>query len=1257
MSAFTREQRRFDCHGLQLTAAPDAVRPGKWPVIQNVRSYVQGTLQGREGLVAVAGVGASIHSLIQMNDPTSFASVPAKRFLGATGNLYAGVPAGPFPQVDNGYSGDPLTWAEVTPPQSPQPWLYVADRSRMRKTNVNGSVFPIGIDPPLISPVATLDPLYTTVIENFTTAFVPWIPAGVAAGPTSTINRINTTIAFFAFDIDEYGNTSGNAAVVPNSMDGIDVGTLITFDGTDVLPVQTVTIAVASTTIQSIIYDVGTSGLCTIQPAASLGVGQLEAPTVPHYQAKQGRYAVPRGPGVVGNPSHQPKNYPKKPLLDGPDPSLPPEPTTVSARIRQVDFPVNCLILLGSVHEVVKIISVALGKDGIQSFRCSTTGTFHAGDSIDGVAGFRVFANRLYAGGMTLTANALRNIITPIIPADPTVVPTAVGGIQTGPGWVPDSSLALINGRATLPEDDLRLCIRVNDCTMLKTVRVYFDVDASVHTFTQNYFFFEWRANDIVASIQASNTDPVATLQASRLTTVTNDQLNQRHPGSHGPAPPGAPIVGTAIPRSALANDALSTQLALGNNQWIELRCKIRELVHVGTDPARTLSNVAAAEILVSIEGVNAITVDYDALWLSGGYGPDAGDVNPPMSYFFRYRSSTTGARSNPSPVSRRGVVPRRQSITVKGVQCPDTQCDLVDWFRQGSGLDRPTYAGTTPNAASPTFTDVYSDSALSGGEGLDFTLFKPWPTQDRAQAGTCNVAGSAIQRVSGDNFNTKWAPGSVIIVNGQAYTLYAQPASTTLLTINENAGSGIGVPFTMPGPTLMGQNFATFWGGPIGGATFYFSCGDPINPGVLHWTNGNDSETASDANTLEVTTAADPLQNGFMYDGVAFVASAEEVFVLEPTFGAQSPFRALITPCGRGFWTRWAFATGAPEGVYFLGKDGIYLTAGGSPAVSITDLDLYPIFPHDGAPGVTVNGIKPPDMAQTNRLRLSYIDGWLYFDYVDTGGDGATLAFWTADKSWWFDRMTPTINTRWSAEGAQTHAALIGGTTGTLYTPGGATDAGAAIACHTQWVAHQGDARGQKLYRDVMIEGDLTGGSATVQLGFTNNSATLPAQPLVGVAGRAAYLINTTTKEGNYGTNLTIDLTWNPAVLGLPLFDVWDLAFQMEPELASSWLSGPTTHGLRGFQQVYMALIAYRSFGAVTFSLIIDGTTYTYINALPSSAGVYKKALIVLQSVKGMTFQYGAQSVAGCQIFDRDCEFWVQPWGAPGGYQQIRPF
>lgn len=1253
MSAFTREQRRFYCQGLQITRAADNCTDGKYPFLLNVRSNVQGQIQARDGLVTVgAAIGSGINAVIEMQDPTPFASASPVVVLGAVnGNVYLGPLTGPFGSIDSGYSGDPVTWAPATPPQSPQPWLYVADRSRMRKVNVNGTVYPIGIAAPVNPPSSSLAVLNLTTIQDFSGPGVPWVSNGDAAPLIGLSVRSNTTIKNIYYDSGSIGNVS----IEPDNMDGIAEGAFVTVNASnptaEAVGVAQVTIKVADDTIAAIIYDSGSTGLCTIQPTASLGTGQIDAPSYQDYRAR-----------VTGGVEQLP-NFGGPPIFGK---TATPEPTpTPRPKIRQLDFPVNCLVSLGS-SETVRIVSVAIGPDGVQSFRCSTAGTHHAGETIFGVTAFRTYLEHTHSAGETLQATGIRNQITAKAPVTPGEFGIGVGGVQTGAGW-PGDDLSRINDRATSPDDDIHLAIRVDVLAMVTSVRVYFDVDASVNDFTQNYYFFEWRANDIILAIQAANANAVASLQSLREQTLLNLQLNSTIPWQTTESGPfGFSITksgGGGTPSMSTSELALSQQLMLGNNQWLELRCKVRDLVHVGTDPSRNLGNVKAEEILVSMFGPSpvsgmTITVDYDSLWMSGGFGPDAGQLGTPITYWYRYRSTKTGARSGMSPPTRYGLIPRRQQVNVAATQSSDPQCDVIDFFRMGGALTKGTYAGTIPNTPNPVFHDIFSDDSLIAGDTITFDEFQPWPSEDLSHNGTCNVAGSAIRWVSGDQFDTNWAPGSQIVINGQSYTLYSQPPSTTLLHIQENAGVGSGIAFQIAAPTLLSQPQATWWGGSIGGVTVSFSCGDPRNPGFVKWTNPNNSEICSDANTIEVTDAAEPLQNGFFYDGVPFVASSAQVYVLESTSNPIAPFRPNITPCGKGFWTRWAFAV-APEGIYFLSDDGIYLTAGGGVAQSITEADLYPIFPHNGSAGSITGGYVPPDMTNTFNLRLSYSDGKLYFDYIDINSAAATLVYRVSDKSWWPDvYFNLPVTTRCQSIGSGEHTELVASSNGQLYTPqaGVFLDGPNQFVSRVKFITNQGDARGQKLYRDFMLDATQEG-AVTVTLALTNDTTLLTPVNLAGISGRAEYFVNVFPPIGGFGTNLSALFEWIP-ITPVTILHAWDLAYQKAPELATSWLSGPTTHGLRAFQQAYMALIPYRATGACTFTVVIDGITYTY--NLPTTGGQFVKTPLILQSHKGLSYQWGMQAVdptTGFQLWESEMEIYMQSWGQAGGYTTVKPF
>jgi hypothetical protein len=214
---------------------------------------------------------------------------------------------------------------------------------------------------------------------------------------------------------------------------------------------------------------------------------------------------------------------------------------------------------------------------------------------------------------------------------------------------------------------------------------------------------------------------------------------------------------------------------------------------------------------------------------------------------------------------------------------------------------------------------------------------------------------------------------------------------------------------YEIPNPVLLGRPLAFFWG-PYGEgqtALFGFACGDPLNAGTLYITKGNAFDSTSDAYQIDITSPSEPLVNGCMFGVQSFVFSTKHDFMLLPSFDGVNLFEALQVAEGdtAGLYAPWGLAVGAR--IYKIVKDGIVASAGGEPE-SITNADLYPLFPHDGNPGVAVNGYQPPDMTQVSRLRLCAYDGMLYFDYVALNGANCTLVYDEKTGAWSEDIYTP---------------------------------------------------------------------------------------------------------------------------------------------------------------------------------------------------------------------------------------------------------
>lgn len=584
--------------------------------------------------------------------------------------------------------------------------------------------------------------------------------------------------------------------------------------------------------------------------------------------------------------------------------------------------------------DLVRVLAVIPSPDGTTySIRASTTHTMAAGNTVTGNISWYTYTINTHAAAETLTSLSVYARGTSFGGA------SAVSSIAKL--VAKDASKA--NGRAIdIANDWMHMSFWSTVGQGITQVRIYIDVDANTtslaNAFQNNYFFW----------------------------TLTSAQLF-----GAGAAPTGG--------------------------FWNELLIPISQATRVGSDPTRTLANIQALKIEWTQTKAGDVAFDWWYLW--GTYGPVI-QPNSPTGYLYetRYRDSTTGAASVPGPPTRYSLNPLREEVLVTPKTTAVASVDSDDVYRQGGTLSNFTFDGTvTNNNGSPnTFHDDFSDNSIGANAVVDLTLLQPWSIVDNVWSGTVNVVGTSVIWASGTTFNTACVAGTVILINGIAYQMYGSPVSTTFLEITADGGVQTGVPFVVASPILAGQSLP-FAFGPLEGpfAPVVFALGDPKNPGTLYFTNAANLDGASDLNTLEVAPPSEPLISGATWNGLVFVGSRDNIYLVRYTYltsvSSSGPgtfqFQRLQSPSG--IWARWACCRGQ-DGVYFLGRDGIY-RANESGVVSVTDFALYPLWPHDGQPAPnSTNGVAAPDMTQLAALRLSAADNDIYFDYIPLGASGA---------------------------------------------------------------------------------------------------------------------------------------------------------------------------------------------------------------------------------------------------------------------------
>ena len=450
------------------------------------------------------------------------------------------------------------------------------------------------------------------------------------------------------------------------------------------------------------------------------------------------------------------------------------------------------------------------------------------------------------------------------------------------------------------------------------------------------------------------------------------------------------------------------------------LRIKIGEFLQIGNP---SWKNIYYFRIEVTIrdpvnkeERENYLNIAsftfFHSIYLGGAAGPDAGAVGGGYRYRYRARCSTTGVMSNWSPATIQEYNLAGESVTISAPEQYTTtaEVDQLDFQRRGGSLPEDWYyLGSVPNTSPPTeFEDTYPDDVIVANPSEGQEHYQLWPIIGAPVSGTGATTTGVLMEGSG--FSTSWASGSPILVNGVWHTI-DQVYSSTSLQLYESAGSQTDVAWEIPEPIIQGQPMPCFWG-PLNET--FFGCGDPVNPQRLYWTNPGDADTTRQTNWLDITTPSEPLMNGVIYNGRCYVWSSERFFQVLPESqdesGAVTGWNYVEIPSGKGLWARWAFTN--PQSIpgdvlFFLSKDGIYGTDGGSPS-DITAEDLRPTFPNEGNVGETVNTVPYPYIipgANAN-FRLSYYDDYLYFDYPDNTLAVVISVSFTDDLNNWADSI-----------------------------------------------------------------------------------------------------------------------------------------------------------------------------------------------------------------------------------------------------------
>lgn len=613
------------------------------------------------------------------------------------------------------------------------------------------------------------------------------------------------------------------------------------------------------------------------------------------------------------------------------------------------------------------VLSSSVGPDGSVSFETSTVGTHAAGETMIVLAAVAVVGSGIVTG-QAINSNAIAFFCLP-----------GLGTVQKPLGANP-----FVNGQFSFqPDDYIHFSLKTDFLANLTEMKILFDVGDG--SFTQNFFFYSVRPSDIAAGVQNVQTQ-LGVAQIVDQRRIIDEER--------------------AITAYNQHRTASSAQTEPGDHQWSEIFIPIKELTRVGEDQSATLQNANAIQFLFNVNNApntnpgDGLTLHINSITVVGGFQPDVGYTGMPYQYFAIPRDSTTGAQGNPSPVMRYGVSPRRQLVFVplpayNGSLDPDTW----DIYRVGGSIEVPRYLGSTP-LGTAVFEDNYSDIAIAEAREMPRDKYEPFPSiGPPISTNNSNIVGTLMVATFPTGTPNKTLlqlqnllPGNVLNIGQQVFTLWNRPVllstgvgtQTWLFQFVENAGALTNPLVQINEPTLAAQSNQAVWGPDSNGV--FFAVQDPLRPGFVNRTNPNDPDSCSDASDDDLCPPSEPLQNGALLNQTSIVFSPARAWAGYPKAGGG--YRWVEIPTGAGLAAEFGICTDG-KNVYFVAKDGIRRTSGG-PSESLTDADLYNIFPHEGifaTPVVTPAGtIFPPDYTQNQAMRLAVVNGYLFFDYIANG-------------------------------------------------------------------------------------------------------------------------------------------------------------------------------------------------------------------------------------------------------------------------------
>ena len=622
-------------------------------------------------------------------------------------------------------------------------------------------------------------------------------------------------------------------------------------------------------------------------------------------------------------------------------------------------------------------------------------------------------------------------------------------------------------------------------------------------------------------------------------------------------------------------------------------------------------------------------------------------------------------------------------SATVSPTASLDPQVDVNDIYRMGGALENFTYVGTTPNGVA--FNDTLLDGAAALNPILDFDNYEPFPSIDLPKSGLVNSDGAGnITYVSGDHFNIRWLPGTIVLIAGIAYVMYNRPSSTTAMIVYTTQVSGDTITFAYPPvgthvtyeiaePDLANEPSPVIWGPtPDSAGSFYFGL-DPNNPGDLLWSERQQLRLRSRYQPPDFDLSIrspDERHNHVGADhGILYGAILADLPEL----------------CRRGGDGNWHFGSAVDTGavgiearlIHALRHRRIGTLMRGARRTAFSSRRAAVLSRKSVArsticfPTASPRLLSPSSsVALSSSLRtirgqthqtITVIPGYIFYDYQDTNGNPRTLVYDSEAKGWNVDVTTPVANCH--ALPVEANQILLGCVDGTVraFDNNATEDSNAIVSTPS---INGGSPRTVKRIGGVFIR--ALPSSIVLPTFWMNRYAaeiTGVTPNHIGPAGvETDYLMDFTASPNADVLDLAASFSF--PIGGTTWLKEWQPDWAEIPEQIVAWRTGMLAYGLDGWLHSPWLRFAYASTTQVNLTINTDqGASYTV--AVPSSGGQPAKFFAWLPAVDGagVSMKYRLlEWVADAggtpwTNYGKDHELAIKSWGSTGPYQIIRPF